>query len=211
MLSNVHEVLDGDRSAASLRAPERARLAELEQAIAEAVAPLQAEPAPDLTNSIMARFARAHVAPAGVSSHGAGRASWLRLLWDSRQVTFRIRPVLAAAALVVLIPLGLSMRSPAPVAPAPTAARLYVRFRLDSPDANSVALAGSFTDWSPRYELRETESGVWSVLVPLQPGVHQYGFIVDGDRWVSDPLAAQVDDGFGGSNSQLALLAPESL
>jgi hypothetical protein len=49
---------------------------------------------------------------------------------------------------------------------------------------------------------------VWSILVPLSPGVHQYGFVIDGERWVADPLSAQIDDGFGGVNSQLSILAP---
>ena len=70
----------------------------------------------------------------------------------------------------------------------------------------SVALAASFTDWTPRYQLQEISQGVWSVLVPLAPGVHEYSFVVDGERWVADPLAPSVDDGFGGVNSQLAIL-----
>jgi hypothetical protein len=69
-----------------------------------------------------------------------------------------------------------------------------------------VMLAGSFTEWQPAYELVETTPGVWTVLVALQPGVHDYAFIIDGESWVADPAAPSVDDGFGGSNSRLALL-----
>jgi hypothetical protein len=41
--------------------------------------------------------------------------------------------------------------------------------------------------------------------VPLRPGVHDYAFVVDGERWVADPNAPQVDDSFGGTNSRISL------
>ncbi len=50
---------------------------------------------------------------------------------------------------------------------------------------------------------------MWSVTVPLEPGVHDYAFVVDGEQWRPDPLAPSVDDGFGGTNSRLALLPPD--
>jgi len=31
---------------------------------------------------------------------------------------------------------------------------------------------------------------------------------VDGTRWVQDPFAERVDDGFGGTNSRVAVLVP---
>ena len=86
---------------------------------------------------------------------------------------------------------------------------LYVQFRLEAPNAQSVALAGSFTGWTPEYELVEGSEGVWSALVPLEPGVHDYTFIVDGEQWVIDPAAPLVDDDFGGSNNRLFLPQPD--
>jgi hypothetical protein len=58
--------------------------------------------------------------------------------------------------------------------------------------------------------MTRTGPGVWTVVVPLEPGIHNYAFIVDGERWVPDPNAPAVDDGFGGMNSRLAVLAPTS-
>jgi hypothetical protein len=146
----------------------------------------------------------------------ARRVGWLERFWEPLSLTVRIRPALAAAVVVaLLLPLALLVRAPGATPSLDQSAEsaspanvpvLYIRFRLDSPGARSVALVGSFTDWSPRYELRETEPGVWSVMVPLAPGVHDYGYLVDGERWVPDPLAPQVSDGFGGANSQLAIL-----
>jgi hypothetical protein len=212
-VGDVHEVLDGHKSAASLDAAERTRLALLEQAIAEAVGPILADPAPDLADTVMRRVDAAR-SPASVG--GAHRSWRLRSLWEPRTITLRIRPLAAAAVLALLVPAALAVgrRASPPVSDAPLAvaadSRLYVRFELDDSEASSVALAGSFTNWTPRYELHQTTPGVWSVLVPITPGVHQYAFIVDGGRWVPDPRAPRVDDGFGGSNSQLAVLPPSA-
>ena len=72
-------------------------------------------------------------------------------------------------------------------------------------------LAGDFTEWEPEYELHESQPGVWTVVVPLQAGVHDYAFVIDGEQWTPDPLATTVDDGFGGQNSRLSLLPPERI
>jgi 1,4-alpha-glucan branching enzyme len=73
-----------------------------------------------------------------------------------------------------------------------------------------VQLAGSFTNWEPRYELRQAAPGIWTITVPLTQGVHDYAFVVDGEQWVADPYAPQIGDGFGGTNNRLALLSPDT-
>jgi 1,4-alpha-glucan branching enzyme len=82
---------------------------------------------------------------------------------------------------------------------------VYVQFRIAVPDARTVSLAGTFTGWKPAVALRRNADGEWTALVPLRPGVHDYAFVVDGDRWVTDPNAPQVDDSFGGTNSRISL------
>jgi 1,4-alpha-glucan branching enzyme len=82
---------------------------------------------------------------------------------------------------------------------------VYVQFRIRVPDARSVQLAGTFTGWKPAYALSRSANGEWTALVPLRPGVHDYSFVVDGDVWVADPNAPQVDDSFGGTNSRISL------
>lgn len=84
-----------------------------------------------------------------------------------------------------------------------------MQFRLEA-DATQVQLAGSFTNWALSYELHQIAHGVWTVTVPLTPGVHDYAFVLDGQRWVADPYAPHVDDGFGGMNSRLTLLFREA-
>jgi 1,4-alpha-glucan branching enzyme len=84
-----------------------------------------------------------------------------------------------------------------------------VQFHLETA-AMRVQLAGSFTNWEPRYELRQSAPGIWTITVPLTEGVHDYAFVVDGQQWVPDPHAPQIGDGFGGTNSRLALLHPDT-
>jgi 1,4-alpha-glucan branching enzyme len=91
----------------------------------------------------------------------------------------------------------------------PAPQQVLVQFRLDAPQASRVALAGNFTDWQPTYELTRTAGGVWTITIPLQQGVHRYAFVVDGGTWQPDPLAPSVADGFGGQNSQIAVLSPD--
>ena len=40
--------------------------------------------------------------------------------------------------------------------------------------------------------------------------VHDYAFVVDGREWVPDPYAPGIGDGFGGINSRLTLLSPDT-
>jgi 1,4-alpha-glucan branching enzyme len=116
---------------------------------------------------------------------------------------------------VILVPAlrsGLSEPSAdsAPVGDAVTGGEgttVFVQFRLDAPEASEVRLAGSFTGWEPRHALHRAEDGVWTVMVALEPGIHDYAFVVDGSTTGgSIPSAPRVDDGFGGENSRLALL-----
>jgi hypothetical protein len=74
------------------------------------------------------------------------------------------------------------------------------------PDLNSVAVAGSFNGWDPTGAPMVLEEGVWTILLVLPPGHHEYMFVEDGDAWVTDPRAPGTrQDGFGGSNGLLAI------
>lgn len=80
-----------------------------------------------------------------------------------------------------------------------------VRFDLQLPTAaKEVVLVGDFNGWDRKATpmVRRDDDGTWSAKVPLGPGRHMYAFVVDGTRWIVDPLAPQVpDDGYGPSNA----------
>jgi hypothetical protein len=66
-----------------------------------------------------------------------------------------------------------------------------VRFAYHAPGAHSVALVGDFNGWDPEATPldRQAPGGAWSARVALPPGVHAYGFLVDGRGLVPDPDA----------------------
>ena len=79
------------------------------------------------------------------------------------------------------------------------------RFDLTLPSsAREVALVGDFNGWDEHATpmVRRPNDGAWSAQVPLPPGRHVYAFVVDGKKWLVDPLAPQVpDDGYGPANA----------
>jgi hypothetical protein len=78
-----------------------------------------------------------------------------------------------------------------------------VRFVFVDSGAAKVALVGDFNEWTRgATELKRSGApGVWTVSVPLSPGRHEYAFIVNGSRWVADPLAVRSSDDFGTESS----------
>lgn len=208
MTNRVHAALDGELPREALTEEERAELLLLEGTIGDAVRSLRSITAPDLTASVMDRLPR----PRSSESPLTRLLAWV---WEPRTLAFTLRPAHALGGLVaaVLTAVVLTSGPSAPtVLPAAVAIAekptLYVQFRFEAAAASHVELAGSFTDWQPRYDLEETAPGVWSIMVPLAPGVHDYTFVVDGEEWVIDPYAPRVADSFGGSNSRLFLPTP---
>lgn len=217
----IHAFLDGEMSPRALAPHERLEVERMREAIDRALSPIRESPAPDVSAAVMGRIERAEQERTTRSwrrklAAAAERA--LEWIWTPRPV--RVRPAWALAGVAALA-LGLGLfgtdrvgsGTAAPAATADAGADapvLWVQFRLEAPEASSVRLAGTFSDWQPRHELVETAPGQWSALVPLRPGVHEYSFVVDGERWIADPHAPRVDDGFGGSNSRIGLLTPEN-
>ena len=215
MSDRIQKVLDGELSRDRLRPGELAELDAYEEAMDRALSRVRGEGEPDLTATVMSRVERM---PRLAPERKSVARRWWEALWRPRPVTFALRPayglaLAALAAVLVLAPWRTGSGTPdaAYVMAGEAAvdrATVLVHFRLEAPDAGQVELAGDFTDWQPRYTLNQVEDGVWSVVVPVSPGVHQYGFLVDGRRWQVDPFAPQVEDGFGGANSRLDVLAP---
>lgn len=89
-----------------------------------------------------------------------------------------------------------------PAKPAQDTVQL-VRFVFVDRRASSVQLVGDFNEWTKgTTELRPSGApGVWAASVALTPGRHEYAFIVDGTRWVVDPLAVRSSDEFGTESS----------
>lgn len=61
-----------------------------------------------------------------------------------------------------------------------------VRFVIEAPGAQRVALAGDFTQWAPA-ALEQERRGRWAAVIPLPAGMHAYAFIVDDTQRVEGP------------------------
>jgi hypothetical protein len=128
----------------------------------------------------------------------------------------QVRPLAPLAAAAVLAAVMITQATPpaepnATALPSGEAPVIYVQFALTAEGARTVSVAGDFNDWSvDAGTLRDVDgSGVWRGLIAVQPGVHKYMFVVDGEEWVTDPTAERyIDDGFGMRNALLAVVAP---
>lgn len=133
-----------------------------------------------------------------------GRGAW-RWLVTPRELRIRFRPWLLGPALAAAAVLVLMVAKPQP--PIPPANVVFVRFMLHAPGARSVSVAGTFNQWDQKAAplIPAGTDGVWTTTLALPVGQHQYAFVVDGRRWVADPSAPAVDDGFGRRNSVVAV------
>jgi len=211
----VKRVLDGELTLGDLPLELRP---EAEEAV-RMLAALDRTPvalSPGLDARVMATVRRGAGSPVtGESFARAGRVwRWISAPRDV-EIRLRLRPwaVGALAAAAVLAALVLGRPSTPPVGGGAMAAfgsarpGVLVRFVLYAPGARRVAIAGTFNQWDREATLLAPAgaTGVWTTTVALAPGQHQYAFVIDGERWVPDPAAPTVDDGFGRRNSVVAV------
>jgi hypothetical protein len=198
MDTRIQQALDGELSVQELTAEEAARLKAVQASFTSVVDTLP-DPLVDTWAAVKRRLAPPRRTP-----------RVLEWLLTPRRVEFGLRPAYGFAAVILLLA---ALTVPRIIRPAPstlaTSQQVFVQFRLEAPGASQVSLAGDFSEWKPAYSLHRSNTGVWTVVVPLDPGIHDYAFVVDGQRWVPDPLAPAVSDGFGGMNSRLAILTPD--
>ena len=75
-----------------------------------------------------------------------------------------------------------------------------VCFGFYSPQAREVSLVGSFNGWNKILPLERAEGGIWQIWVDMDPGRHEYRFLVDG-RWENDPNSRlRLPNAFGSEN-----------
>jgi hypothetical protein len=130
-----------------------------------------------------------------------------RYLFKPRTVTFvpiKWAPVMAVLLMLAVIPSLVPVQNPIP----PGAESVPVRqatltFSLEAPNAQHVALIGSFNDWMPDGRVRTEKRGNrWVFHIDVEPGRYEYAFLVDGTEVVPDPQAAfRRNNGFGTPNS----------
>ena len=144
-------------------------------------------------------------------------------------ITIPVRPAHAVATLAFMVAVAWIAWPSAPSDPASVASNqgrtgtpmrtaaassnqqsqtVWTRFVYTDDAADSVAVAGDFSQWRPIPLSPHTVNGktVWTGLVSVSRGEHEYQFVIDGKKWVTDPLApVKEEDGFGAKNAVLKL------
>jgi len=80
-----------------------------------------------------------------------------------------------------------------------------VKIKFKAPmKANEVRIAGDFTHWDKEaiYMSKSGRTGEWTASVRVNPGEHQYRFLIDGN-WYTDPTTEHMISPFGSENSVL--------
>ena len=152
-------------------------------------------------------------------------AEWYRGLWTPQRVTWRpaygfavvLLALVALSYPLLMIP-GEEMQTQQAAnvqnmeqsvqQVSSSSDEVMLRFVYIDENANSMAVAGDFSNWDPVELTKQTVNGkqVWTGLVSMSRGEHNYMFVRNGDEWVTDPLApVQRDDGFGNKNAVIYL------
>lgn len=232
----VRRFLDDDLSADEVQAalhriaddPEARDLLRFEvQMTQDLSATRSAQPPQDFAETTMASLPP-DAAPSAIEQ----MRTWWTLV--TRPVALTVRPVsatlvtlLAGMVLMTLIlwngdtaPPGASSTDPVPSASSERSASVrtassvprdetaWIRFTYTNSEADSVAVAGDFSQWEPIPLSPRNVNGkvVWTGLVPVTRGEHEYQFVINGEQWVADPLAPMKrSDGFGAENAVLEL------
>jgi hypothetical protein len=78
------------------------------------------------------------------------------------------------------------------------------RFVIFQPEASSVQISGSFTDWKDIPMKMIGPSGYWEIELDVTKGEHKYVFIVGDDKKIADPtILMRERDDFGSENTVL--------
>lgn len=137
--------------------------------------------------------------------------------WQVATAPSRRRWVFGAAAVAAAAIASITLRSKSsPTAPttvasdAPIASTkpvdggIQFDLRLPKGAANNVSVVGDFNGWDANATpmVKGSETGEWSTKIVLLPGRHIYAYVVNGEKWIVDPLAPQIPDaGYGPANA----------
>ena len=70
------------------------------------------------------------------------------------------------------------------------------QFIFENAHARSVSVVGDFNKWDRGTApmTRSSDDGTWSVIIPIVPGRHIYGYMVDDSVFTLDPRAPKAKD-----------------
>lgn len=82
------------------------------------------------------------------------------------------------------------------------------QFVFENRGAHRIAVVGDFNNWSPAKDpmTRSSDGTTWSVIVPMLPGRHTFGFMVDDSVFTLDPRAPKVLDPDLGTSGSVVIV-----
>jgi alpha-amylase/alpha-mannosidase (GH57 family) len=85
-----------------------------------------------------------------------------------------------------------------------------VRFTFRDSATHAVSVVGDFNGWSREDgRLRKDSAGVWSAVCPIWPGLFQYKFLLDAERYILDPANPATIDNYNRTAKNSAFVVTE--
>jgi 1,4-alpha-glucan branching enzyme len=122
---------------------------------------------------------------------------------DGRNIDFKkFLPFVSAGVFAVVAAIIVAVSG----VPQPESDEKPVLFSLDAPDARSVSVVGDWNHWDPAANRLALSNGLWQTTVKLKKGAaYFYNFLIDGERWITDPSRLAVSEDSFGKKSVLEL------
>jgi hypothetical protein len=94
------------------------------------------------------------------------------------------------------------------VASSAESAPILQQFVFENAHARSVSVVGDFNKWNPTTSpmKRSSDAATWSVILPIIPGRHIYGYMVDDSVFTLDPRAPKIRDGDLGTEGSVVIV-----
>jgi 1,4-alpha-glucan branching enzyme len=122
---------------------------------------------------------------------------------DARNFDYKKALPFVAAGVFVLAAVAVLLVSGVPQ---PSSDEMAVQFALDAPDARSVSVVGDWNHWNPEADRLVRGDGLWRITLRLKKGdVYFYNFLIDGEKWITDPSQLAVSEDVFGKKSVLDL------
>ena len=121
---------------------------------------------------------------------------------------FSFRLVSGAIAVAVVVFFAFTFIFNTPDTSLICSAEVQFSLKISDGKTHTVAIAGDFNGWNPQANILEDPKGdgIWTGILKLEPGRYEYMFVLDGEKWFTDPNALRyVKDGFGNKNAILEI------
>ncbi len=204
--ANVPASLLQEESLETIRTIVRSRLADLKYISADYMHADGTSFAAPIVCAIIAQMLEAnpHLTPAAIRNILLTTAKKLNHVPVERQGHGVID---ARAAVTASLAERNTMHYDYPSTPVINALVQKITFYYHDDSAYSIALVGSFNNWTTTLLLTRNGTGIWKVEIPMLPkGTYLYKFLVNNRVWVDDPENLYREpDGFNGLNSRFTI------